>query len=137
MTTNFDLIRVFDLPVFKDHRGYLLKAVLNEFVGESNFGEIYFVQSEPGIIRANHYHKIATEWFVVVAGSATLLLVDIKEPNSRVKYELSSENHKCVMIPPGIAHSLIAQGNQPMLMMALSDKPYNPLDTDTYTYSFE
>lgn len=137
MDNPINLVKTFELPVFVDQRGFLLKAVMNEFVGDRQFGEIYFVESAPGIVRANHYHRLATEWFVVIKGEALLRLASTSEPTLQKEITMNASQPICVMIPPGVAHALIATGTEPMLMMALADKGYDPSDTDTYPFDFE
>jgi dTDP-4-dehydrorhamnose 3,5-epimerase len=130
-------VKEFSLPLHRDDRGYLLKAVMKEFTGSSSFGEIYFVHSAPGIVRANHFHKIATEWFVVVQGEGLLTLIDPEFSTNRQSIKMNADLPICVLIPPGVAHSIKATGTEPMLMMALSDRPYDPEATDTYAYKFD
>lgn len=122
------------LKTHADHRGYLLKAIENHFVTGHGFGEIYFVESGPGVIRANHYHKIATEWFVPIKGNGILGLVDPGFPNQKLEIKLESAQPICVKIPAGVAHGLLSTGDHGLLLMALADKGYDPNDTDTYPY---
>ena len=125
-------IEVFDLFKHEDSRGFLLKAVKKEYTDDKPFGEIYFVSASPGTVRANHFHKVATEWFVVVRGEGILTLADAEAPSNRREVPMGGENKVCVKIPPGVAHAIKAVGDSDMLMMALADKPYDPNDTDTY-----
>ena len=125
-------VEVFELFQHDDSRGFLLKAVKKEYTHERPFGEIYFVSATPGTVRANHFHKIATEWFVVVRGTGVLTLADVNEPEQKREIAMGGENRVCVRIPPGVAHAIEAVGSEEMLMMALADKPYDPNDTDTY-----
>ena len=127
-----DDIEVFDLFRHDDERGFLLKAVKKEYTYDRPFGEIYFVSADPGTVRANHFHKVTTEWFVVVAGTGELTLADAENPSNRRTIPMGGENRVCVKIPPGVAHAIKAVGDQNMLMMALADKPYDPNDTDTF-----
>lgn len=127
-----DEIEVFDLFKHEDERGYLLKAVKKEYTHDRPFGEIYFVNASPGTVRANHFHEVATEWFVVVKGAGVLTLADVKNTDVRREIPMGGEHRVCVRIPPGVAHAIRAVGTEDMLMMALADKPYDPNDTDTY-----
>jgi dTDP-4-dehydrorhamnose 3,5-epimerase len=122
------------LKTHADHRGYLLKAIENSFLSGYSFGEIYFVQSVPGCIRANHYHLKTTEWFVPIKGRMLLELEDVDRPGEKISITLDHAAPVCVKIPPGVAHGIKALGDTEMLMMALADKGYDPEDTDTYAH---
>ncbi len=125
-------IEVFELFRHDDERGFLLKAVKKEYTDDRPFGEIYFVSASPGTVRANHFHELTTEWFVVVAGQGVLTLADAKDPTRRRTVAMGKDQRVCVKIPPGVAHAIEAVGEGDMLMMALADKPYDPADTDTF-----
>ncbi|MEO1230602.1 MAG: cupin domain-containing protein [Myxococcota bacterium] len=130
-------IEVFELFKHQDERGFLLKAVKKEYTHDRPFGEIYFVSASPGTVRANHFHRVATEWFVVVRGQGVLTLADAEEPEKRRQVKMGGDDRVCVRIPPGVAHAIRAVGDEDMLMMALADKPYDPNDTDTYPLEIE
>lgn len=132
-----DDVEVFDLFRHDDSRGYLLKAVKKDYTHDRPFGEIYFVSASPGTVRANHFHEVATEWFVVVQGQGVLTLADAKNPSDRREVAMGGEARVCVRIPPGVAHAIRAVGDSDMLMMALADKPYDPEDTDTYSLEID
>ncbi|MBX2811303.1 MAG: WxcM-like domain-containing protein [Myxococcales bacterium] len=125
-------IQVFDLFKHEDERGFLLKAVQKAYTDERPFGEIYFVSASSGTVRANHFHKVTTEWFVVVRGEGVLTLADAEFPNKRRTIPMGGCHQVCVKIPPGVAHAICSVGTEDLLMMALADKPYDPKDTDTF-----
>jgi len=126
-------VRVYELFQHDDERGFLLKAVKKEYTGDRPFGEIYFVSASPGTIRANHFHRVTTEWFVVVRGQGELILADPANPlENRRHIIMGGPDRVCVQVPPGVAHAIEAIGTEEMLMMALADRPYDPSDNDTY-----
>lgn len=125
-------VEVYDLFKHEDERGFLLKAVKKEYTGDAPFGEIYFVSASPGTVRANHFHRETTEWFVVVHGEGLLTLADADNPNDKREIPMGKENRVCVRIPRGVAHSIRAVGHDDMLMMAFADRPYDPQATDTF-----
>ncbi len=127
-----DTVEVFTCFRHTDSRGYLLKAVKKEYTDDRPFGEIYIVGAPKGEIRANHYHLVATEWFVILAGEAELTLADYENTEDRRVVPMGGENRVCVKIPPGVAHAIQNVGEEDMILMALADKPYDPNDTDTY-----
>jgi dTDP-4-dehydrorhamnose 3,5-epimerase-like enzyme len=128
------LVEQFPLKTHCDDRGYLLKAVENSFARGHSFGEIYIVQSVPGCVRANHYHLQTTEWFVLIKGRGMLELVDPEYPQERISISLDHSKPVCVLIPPGVAHGILALGDAEMVMMAFADKRYDPSHNDTFPF---
>lgn len=126
-------VEVFELFKHTDPRGWLLKAVKKDYTGGAPFGEIYVVGAPPGEVRANHYHKEATEWFAVLRGEAVLTLADANDPGGeRRQIQMGGERRVCVKIPPGIAHAVRCAGDDEMILLAFADRPYDPAFPDTY-----
>ncbi|HDH53313.1 MAG TPA: cupin domain-containing protein [Nitrospirae bacterium] len=126
-------VEIKELDYFEDERGWLLKLLKQEYMGGSKLGEIYLTTTKPGVARANHYHKIATEWFCVIKGNAKLVLQDI-ETGERKEILMGDGNRVTVKIPAGIVHAIKNIGNETMFLVAIADQPYNPEATDTYPY---
>lgn len=88
------------------------------------FAEIYraspdgarFVQanhsrSAAGVVRGLHYHRAQADLWYVVAGTARVALVDLRErrdPPGIDVLELSGDAPTTLYIPPGIAHGFAA-----------------------------
>jgi len=122
-------IRIYDQSVHRDQRGFLVNLVERKHTGENHFGHSYIVESMPGLVRGNHYHKKAKEWFCVIKGKGRL---GLKKDEQIVFLELDDKNFKLVEIPPGITHAIKSAGDETMLMFAYTDKPFDPDDNDAY-----
>ena len=85
-----------------------------------------------GESKGGHYHIEAVEWFTLIQGFATLKLEDI-ETHERRDIELSFDNPQTVFIPMGVAHTVVNKSNQDFVLLAYTDKQYNPLDTISYS----
>lgn len=88
------------------------------------FAEIYrasteaarFVQANhsrslAGVVRGLHYHRAQADLWYVVAGTARVALVDLREQRDPPEIDivvLSAENPATLYIPPGIAHGFAA-----------------------------
>ena len=53
-----------DLEVFSDERGVIVDILYNK-----NINHVAWINSEPGAVRGNHYHKKTTQHTLLMAGS--------------------------------------------------------------------
>jgi len=121
------------VKVHRDNRGALYKSVDNSYVKNKVFGEIYCIDFKGGTPRGDHYHKKTTEYFTSIKGKIDLLLKDTRSGET-CRLVLDSEDPVCVRIDPYIAHSVVAPFEGEAILLAYSDRPYDPDDTDTYKY---
>lgn len=128
-------ITVRKVPHSIDSRGWLLKAVPKEYVGENPFGEIYLSGANPGEIKGCHYHDDTTEWFCVIQGEGTLYLEDITT-GEKMRLNMSRENRLSVEIPPRVAHAILNNGKEEMVLLAFANLPYDTQDPDTSPWKF-
>ncbi len=119
-----------EAPYSEDGRGWLLKAVLKEYTGQSAFGEIYLSGANPGKAKGNHYHDHTTEWFCVISGGGTLRLEDISTGEKMV-LTMTRENRLSVEIPPRVAHAVHNDGEVELVLLAFADAPYDLENPDT------
>lgn len=113
--TEFAGLVIFEPAIYKDSRGYFFesyneKTFLNEHI------DLRFVQdnqssSSYGVIRGLHYQlspHAQTKLVRVLTGTIVDIAVDIRKNSptfSKVfSIELSAENKKQLLIPPGFAH---------------------------------
>lgn len=119
--------------LIKDERGWFLKVITGKEESiPSNTGEIYLTMGKPGQSKGGHYHKEAVEWFTLIEGSAVLKLEDI-ETHERVDIEMSLEKALTVFIPQNVAHTVVNNSNENFILLAYTDKLYDPTDTIPYT----
>jgi dTDP-4-dehydrorhamnose 3,5-epimerase-like enzyme len=128
-----DLEKVALIPraVKADARGWLLKVIDgSEAHLPKEVGEVYLVVAMPGETRGNHYHLETSEWFIVISGTAILLLGD---PSSaeRSRLVLTGTAPTTVYVPCGIAHAFQnpEQATEPIWVIAYADRQYDPGDT--------
>jgi UDP-2-acetamido-2,6-beta-L-arabino-hexul-4-ose reductase len=112
-----------------DDRGYLIKVLMQQQLGEARreFGEIYITKAQHGMIKGNHYHDQATEWFCVLSGEGLLVLED--ERAGRQEIILRGEEPTVVRVPKGIRHGIKNIGQEMLSLLAYADYPYDPADT--------
>jgi len=116
-------VTVREVPCSEDPRGWLLKAVPKEYVGRSEFGEIYVSVAHPGETRGSHYHDRTTEWFCVIRGAGTLRLEDIST-GEKMPLTLTGENRLSVEIPPLVAHTIQNDGDCDLYLLAFANVAY-------------
>ena len=128
-------IRIIPRKLLEDERGWFLKVIEGSEKGLPPYtGEVYLTMALPGQTRGSHYHKIAQEWFTVVQGSAIALLRDM-ETGEDLELNFSASEPVTLYVPPGIAHTFrnLSRPPEPMILVAYSDRPYDPADTVLYT----
>ena len=115
-----------------DERGWFMKAITGKEDGiPSHTGEVYLTMGRPGQAKGGHYHPKAVEWFTLVAGKAVLKLEDV-ETGERRDIPMSFESAETVFIPNGVAHIVVNSGDCDFILLAYTDKLYDPKDTIPY-----
>ena len=128
-----DKIRIIERDLRLDKRGWFLKTLngFEQFLPDRT-GEIYLTMALPEEWRANHFHKLADEWFTVFSGQALLILEDV-ETKERMEIELDGAVPKTIFVPAGVAHVFKNTSEEkPMLLLAYASETYDPRDTIAY-----
>ena len=116
-----------------DDRGWFLKAITGT---EDNIpgytGEVYLTMGKPGQAKGGHYHPEAVEWFTIIEGKTLLKLEDI-ETHERLDIEMSLEKAITVFIPNNVAHIVVNASDSNFILLAYTDKLYDPKDTIPYS----
>jgi dTDP-4-dehydrorhamnose 3,5-epimerase len=129
MEKGYELISI---QPFEDKRGSLKKILMKSQLNKNEkIEEVYLLYSDKGSVRGNHYHKKTLEYFVVVSGNAKVALKNI---NTGIleEFYISSSNNVVLKIPPNVVHAFKNEEDQLLIMLAISSKEYNKLDTDTF-----
>lgn len=126
-------VRIINRRLIKDERGWFLKAITGtEQDIPSHTGEVYLTMGKPGQGKGGHYHPEALEWFTVIEGQAILKLEDIFT-HERMDIEMSLDKAITVFIPNNVAHIVVNNSDKDFILLAYTDKLYNPADTIAYT----
>ena len=120
----------------EDTRGWFVKVIQKRHLEGLPFGEVYLSVGAPGETRANHYHERTTEWFCPAAGRGTLYLAAM-QGTERMAVRMDIAAPVSVRIPPFVAHSLVADADCDLAVLAVADVEYDPADTDTIPVNFE
>lgn len=119
-----------------DERGFLVEFLRGDELGPKfkNFGQIYVTTLSPEAIRGNHYHNEKIEWFSVFNGKVKVILEDI-ETKEREEFVLdSSKAVKRICIESKVAHAFKNISDKTVVLVAYTNKIYNPKNRDAYEY---
>lgn len=130
--SQIEKVRVIPRRLLKDDRGWFLKAITGtEEDIPSHTGEVYLTMGKPGQSKGGHYHPEAVEWFTIIEGAAILKLEDM-ETHERKDIEMSLEKAITVFIPNNVAHVVVNNSDKDFILLAYTDKLYDPADTIAY-----
>lgn len=130
---NIDNVHIIQRRFIADNRGWFLKAITGTEEGiPSHTGEVYLTMGKPGQSKGGHYHPKAVEWFTIIEGSAILKLEDIKT-HERKDIEMSLERAITVFIPNNVAHVMVNNSDKDFILLAYTDRLYDPNDTVQYS----
>ena len=113
--TDFSGLILFEPKIFEDSRGYFFESY-NEKLFQENGFQIKFVQdnqakSTYGVIRGLHYQLnpfAQTKLVRALSGAILDVVVDLRKNSptygKSFSIELSAENKKQLLVPPGFAH---------------------------------
>lgn len=131
--SQIEKVRVIPRRLISDDRGWFLKVITGtEEDIPSHTGEVYLTMGKPGQAKGGHYHPEALEWFTVIQGEAILKLEDI-ETHERRDIPMSLDKAISVFIPNNVAHTVVNNSDKDFILLAYTDKLYDPKDTISYT----
>ena len=125
-------VAIIQRKLIADDRGWFLKAITGtEKDIPSHTGEVYLTMGKPGQAKGGHYHPEALEWFTIIEGNAVLKLEDI-ETHERLDIPMSLDKVITVFIPNNVAHIVVNNSDKDFILLAYTDKLYDPKDTIVY-----
>jgi len=133
-------VRIKKLKQFVDERGRVMHMIRADDPLFAKFGEIYFSEVLPGVVKAWKKHRIMSQLFAVPIGMIRLVIYDDRD-HSRSKgaieeYEIGRENYRLAKIPPMLWYGFQCLGNRPALVVNCADMPHDP-DEATNCKSFK
>ena len=131
--SQIDKVQIINRRLIADERGWFLKAITGTEEGIPNHtGEVYLTMGKSGQAKGGHYHPEAVEWFTIIQGSAVLKLEDMETHEYR-DIEMSLEKAITVFIPNNVAHIVVNNSDKDFILLAYTDKLYDPKDTIPYS----
>ncbi len=139
-------VQIHPLQVYPDDRGFftelarLGKGLAAKMVPEGNRQiQISFTLTYPGTIKAIHYHAEQTDLWAPVTGMVQVFLYDLRRHcttfgaiNTLFAGRIQPWE---ILIPPGVGHGYKALGVDPIQLIYLTDRHYNPADELRIAYN--
>jgi len=119
-----------------DNRGAILHMLRSDETLFKRFGEVYFSEINPRIIKAWKRHKRQTQNIAVPTGKIQLVIYDDR-PESKTRgniaeYTVGRPNYyRLIHIPPMLWYGFQTLGNQPSLIANCVDLSHDPLEAKT------
>jgi len=131
-----DGVRVQPYSIFPDDRGCFLEVgrltrdLLAEFPAEST--QVSAALSYPGAIKAFHFHRRQTDYWVPAAGMFQVVLVDLR-PGSKTfgvrnTMYVGALRPWRILIPPGVGHGYKIVSQEPAMLVYVTNRFYDPED---------
>jgi dTDP-4-dehydrorhamnose 3,5-epimerase len=130
-------------PVKKycDDRGFFCEVIKDS---EETFHEVKqtsYTETNPGVIKAFHWHKLQWDVWFVAHGNAQVVLHDLR-PESLTKGETQviyagRDNPVLISIPPGVAHGYRVLGSERVGLFYHTSEAYNPSAPDEERLAFD
>lgn len=120
----------FKLNSFSDDRGTLVEVMKFDSFKMPPGGQVYCFSIKKDKIRGNHFHKEKNEWFVCVAGQATLI---VKKDKKIIRFDMSSNNPVLYHMEPYMVHTLTNYDDKEAIIISYSSKEFDPDFPDTYS----
>ena len=129
-------VMVFPLREIPDARGavlHMLRADAGHFHG---FGEVYFSETRPGMIKAWKRHQRQTQHLAVPIGRVEFVLADDRttSPTRGTIARLilgRPDRYALLVIPPRLWYGWRALGDTTALIANCADLPHDPSESET------
>jgi dTDP-4-dehydrorhamnose 3,5-epimerase len=121
-------VQIQDLKQFIDDRGRVMHMLRSDNLLFSGFGEVYFSEILPGVIKAWKRHKRMTQHFAVPVGMVRLVVYDDRAESStrhQVEvFEIGAGNYQLIKIPPKLWYGFKCTSQVPALIANVTDIPH-------------
>ncbi|HYO83597.1 MAG TPA: dTDP-4-dehydrorhamnose 3,5-epimerase family protein [Bryobacteraceae bacterium] len=136
-------LQVMPYPLWPDDRGFFLeilrvgKGLGAQFDPAST--QVSAALTYPHAIKAFHYHLHQTDLWAAAQGMLQVALVDLRSGSStfgvRNTLYIGTLRPWQILIPPGVGHGYKVIGNDPAMLIYVTDRFYNPEDEGRIPYN--
>jgi dTDP-4-dehydrorhamnose 3,5-epimerase len=138
-----DGVQINPYSLWPDDRGYFLEVarigqgLVKGFDPATT--QVSAALNYPGIIKAFHFHRFQTDFWVPSAGLLQVALVDLRRGSRTygLKNTIYVGNLRPwqILIPPGVAHGYKVIGEQPSVLVYVTNRNYDPKDEGRIPYN--
>ena len=119
--------------LIENQQGTLLHMLRCDESGFSRFGEVYFSEVLPCVVKAWKRHKLQTQNFVVPAGNIRVAIYDSREQSPTrglvEHFDLGRPGgYFRLTIPPMLHYGFKCLGDVPALLANCTDLPHDPAE---------
>ncbi len=136
-----DGVVVKQLKTVTDERGFLMEMIRNDDSFFEQFGQVYATTCNPGYVKGWHYHTKQVDHFVVVKGTARIVLYDRREtgPTKGMinEFMMGDANRILLKIPCGVMHGFECIGKEPAMIINVPNLPYDYKQPDELKIPFD
>ena len=141
-----DGVQIEPLQVYPDDRGFFTELArlgkglaANMVPDDTRKIQMSLTLTYPGTIKAIHYHSEQTDLWAPVSGMVQVFLYDLRR-HSRTFGAINTIfagrfQPWEILIPPGVGHGYKALGVEPIQLVYLTDRHYNPADELRIAYN--
>ncbi len=123
-------VGIYQLRQIPDERGKIMHMLRCDDPNFERFGEIYFSEVYPGVVKAWHLHKEMALNYAVVVGMIKLVLYDdrLDSPTRGELMELfiGQDNYQLVKVPPLVWNGFKGIGVAPAIVANCATIPHHP-----------
>ena len=139
-----DGIKISPLKQIAVPGGNVFHAMKNSDKGYNGFGEAYFSNIEPKVIKAWKRHKEMTLNLIVPVGEIMFVLFDNRDEKSKPifkKFIIGQSNYKRLTIPPNVFVSFKGLNKKMNLLLNIANIEHDPneavnIDLDEIKYDW-
>lgn len=99
------------ISTYKDDRGYSFMNLLHGVMSQN--GQINYSYTHDGVIKAWHRHQKQTDFWICVSGD---IKVGVSNNKQSWHAHIGEQNHKIIIIPPGLWHGLLTKSSGASLL---------------------
>ena len=145
-TDLIDGVRIAPLQVYPDDRGFfteiarLGRGLASDMVPDNTRKiQISLTLTYPNTIKAIHYHSEQTDLWAPVTGMVQVFLYDLRRHSKTFGLINTIYAGRFrpweILIPPGVGHGYKALGVEPIQLLYMTDRHYNPADEFRLPYN--
>ena len=134
-------VTVVDLRQIVDDRGAVLHMCRSDAPDFTRFGECYFSEVRPGVVKAWKRHRLQTQNFAVPHGRIRLVIYDAREDSvTRGQLQVIElgrpDAYRRVRVPPGLWYGFGCLGETAALLANCADIPHDPGESEAQPIGF-
>jgi dTDP-4-dehydrorhamnose 3,5-epimerase len=136
IASRIDGVTLTELRQIVDERGAVLHLYRSDSPGFTGFGECYFSEVRPGVVKGWKRHRLQTQNLAVPSGRMRVVLFDDREGSpSRGELQVLElgrpDSYLRLRVPPFVWYGFSCISAEPALFANVVDIPHDPTEGET------